>query len=236
MPGFWLVPPLDGYATQVLADSPRGYWRLNETGGSTAIDSSGNGLNGTYVGTPTLGTTGATTGTAMTLAGDSPAASYVQVPHNSLLAITGDITMEAWVNLTASSNYWWILFKGITGNPSSYSWRFDNTETRATAYIGDGSTQMPLRAAGDGSANVTLSTWAHVAMTITAAGASTAYLNGVAVGTDANALTRTDDGGPLFIGTRNGDFLTGFNGSLDEVAVYASVLSPSRIASHYAAR
>lgn len=43
-----------GYADKVLALSPTAYWQLNETLGSTAADSSGNGYNGTYDGV-TLG-------------------------------------------------------------------------------------------------------------------------------------------------------------------------------------
>ncbi len=36
------------YALAVLADTPAGYWRLGEAGGSIATDSSANGLNGLY--------------------------------------------------------------------------------------------------------------------------------------------------------------------------------------------
>lgn len=42
------------YANEVLADSPLLYWRLGETSGVTAVDSSGNGRDGTYMGTPGL--------------------------------------------------------------------------------------------------------------------------------------------------------------------------------------
>jgi hypothetical protein len=38
------------YDSEVLADAPSGYWKLNETSGTTAADSSGNGRNGTYSG------------------------------------------------------------------------------------------------------------------------------------------------------------------------------------------
>ncbi len=37
------------YKDLVLEDAPVGYWRLNETSGTTAVDSSGNNRNGTYV-------------------------------------------------------------------------------------------------------------------------------------------------------------------------------------------
>ncbi len=36
------------YADEVIADSPAAYWKLDETSGTTASDSSGNGNHGTY--------------------------------------------------------------------------------------------------------------------------------------------------------------------------------------------
>ncbi len=43
------------YRTEVLADSPVINWRLDETSGTNADDSSGNNNDGTYVNSPTLG-------------------------------------------------------------------------------------------------------------------------------------------------------------------------------------
>src|SRR5437763_1786933 len=48
----------DAYAAEVKADNPIGYWRLNETSGTTANDLSGNGNNGTYGPGVTLGQPG----------------------------------------------------------------------------------------------------------------------------------------------------------------------------------
>ena len=39
------------YASTVLADSPVAYWRLSETSGTSAADSSGNSHGGTYTST-----------------------------------------------------------------------------------------------------------------------------------------------------------------------------------------
>lgn len=46
------------YETEVLADSPLVYWRLGEASGTAAADDSGNGNDGTYFGSPTLGEPG----------------------------------------------------------------------------------------------------------------------------------------------------------------------------------
>jgi len=67
--GVLLAPPRTacaaptGYQNTVLADSPYLYYRFGESSGTTVIDSSVNGFNGTYVNGVTLG-----------LAGDTPAA------------------------------------------------------------------------------------------------------------------------------------------------------------------
>jgi hypothetical protein len=56
------------YVDEVLADSPLAYWRLGEPSGATAADSSGNGHDGTYEGSPTLGVSGSVAGDADTAA------------------------------------------------------------------------------------------------------------------------------------------------------------------------
>ncbi len=49
----------DQYSSVVLAKGPVGYWRLGEASGPTAADASGNGYDGTYLGNPAFGQTGA---------------------------------------------------------------------------------------------------------------------------------------------------------------------------------
>jgi len=48
------------YSVAVAADSPIAWWRLGESSGTNAADSSGNSRDGTYAGTPTLGAPGYT--------------------------------------------------------------------------------------------------------------------------------------------------------------------------------
>jgi hypothetical protein len=44
----------DAYDTAVLASTPFAYWKLEESSGTSMVDSSGNGRNGSYVNTPQL--------------------------------------------------------------------------------------------------------------------------------------------------------------------------------------
>ena len=50
---------LSDYERKVLAKKPVAYWRLGETRGPAAMDSTGNGHNGVYHGTPIFGERGA---------------------------------------------------------------------------------------------------------------------------------------------------------------------------------
>lgn len=56
--GTWAVPPgtstTTSIATEILADSPMGYWKCDETSGTTLADSSGNSYILTLTGTYTL--------------------------------------------------------------------------------------------------------------------------------------------------------------------------------------
>jgi len=86
------------YVQAITADAPLGWWRLGETTGSTAVDSSGPSLSGSYVGNP--GTIASVTGA---LADGDPAirldgaSDYVDVNSApSILTGTGPQSIEAW--------------------------------------------------------------------------------------------------------------------------------------------
>lgn len=58
----WARGYKDTYEAQVLQFSPSAYYKLDETSGTTLVDSSGNGRDGTFTGSPTLAQAGAITG------------------------------------------------------------------------------------------------------------------------------------------------------------------------------
>jgi hypothetical protein len=71
-----------------------GYWKLNETAGTTVADSSGWGRNGTVTGTATWAA--GKVGNALQLDG----ASYVTIP--GLMGSPRNVTIAAWAQLTAA--------------------------------------------------------------------------------------------------------------------------------------
>lgn len=92
------------YAVEVLADRPRGYWRLGERSGTTATDASGNGRHGTYSGTYTAGQAGGLSGDGDAAAAAAAAftAGRVTLPANTVWGALdgGAVTIEAWFKTT----------------------------------------------------------------------------------------------------------------------------------------
>lgn len=217
------------YSSEVLADAPAGYWRLGEPSGTLAADSSGHALDGTYVGSPTLAQPGGVVGdTAATFSG--AASQRVDVSHSALLALTGDLTLEAWVKPVDAGGFYFIVAKDNGFLPGPYEFRLQSgTGIPVLLVTTDNAVLAGTTAPATG-------VWSHVAVTITAAGAWTHYLNGSLNGSGSTAQARYADAGlGLKIGSRD-DLFNGFNGGLDEVAVYPTVLSAARIQAHYDAR
>jgi hypothetical protein len=143
----------DPYSTVVLAKGPVGYWRLGESGGPTAADTSGNAIEGTYHGNPAFGEPGAIAGSADTAIGLNGFSSrdYVEIPDPDSALFSqptsgAGLTVEVWMRPDA------LTFPGQTDQPyvhwlgkgerSQYEWglRFysqDATQrpNRISAYI-----------------------------------------------------------------------------------------------------
>jgi len=80
-----------------------GYWKLDETSGTTAKDSSGSGLDGTLVNGPTWAGTGGVVKGAINI--DDATAMAVEIPYQSGIEPTTGVTYAAWVYLT--NNNWY---------------------------------------------------------------------------------------------------------------------------------
>lgn len=215
------------YAAVIRSDGPVGYWRLGESSGTTASDASGNGLSGTYTGGVTLAQSGSLEGDADTAALFDGTDDYMSVAHAVTLAITGRITLEAWVYPTSTANNGHILAKG-SGTAGPY--RFLLLSGQTPAFIaGDGATQTQVNAAS----TVPLNEWSHVVVTLSGT-TVTHYKNGEPNGTGTIGAQAVADAGTILAVGRNGSANGGyFIGRLDESAVYPFALSADRIAAHY---
>jgi hypothetical protein len=240
VPGSWPPTPT-GYAAVVAADSPLAYYRLGEASGSTMVDTSGNGRTGTYSGV-TLGASGLLVGdsdTAVSCSSTTSSTTYASVTGASWMAPT-NLTVEAWIETTD------------TAQPSkSILTRWDQVTTSNCEFGLDlGSTTS-----GAGRVFVNTSSGVYIAQGSTALNDGTAhhlvgvfdgsnlilYVDGTAVATTATAGTLNAPSTTLLVisgicagpTTVNSNY--GFVGTVDEVALYDTALSSTRVAAHYTA-
>ncbi len=209
------------YRAAVLADSPAGYWRLDETNITvSAKDLSGHGRDGTY-------SAGVSFGVAGAIAGDTAARfdgvmSLVDLGPIFRFDGTVSYTLEAWVRPEASATYGTVL--GRNADPDGYS-----------LYVSPVPGEGALRQAVDASASVAGAvldavSFSHVVVTFDGAKLRL-YANGALAGSTATSVATKGTAKSFYIGA-DGDG-TFFKGTIDEPAVYDHALTPERIFAHY---
>jgi len=212
----------DTYAAEVLADLPLAYWRFGETAGPTAVDSSGNGNDGTYIGGVALAEPGVLAGdTAARFDGGDDEMTAGEIFD---FAATAPFTVELWIRPDDIGS--------IGGVVCRYGWDGNN-------YLGwllTGSSNVPdgLRFRRTGSPlleGVSLADgeFNHVAVTFDGV-TELLYLNGVEVDSRLpNALV--DVGTDPFRVGRAANWGS-YAGIIDELAIYDFALPPARIQAH----
>jgi hypothetical protein len=222
-------------------DNPLGYWRLNEFSGPTAVDATG-AHNGTYASAATQGVPGPRspqfngfepTNTAVETFVSTPN-SFVSVPFGSLS--TNTVTFTSWLYpLGAQGSRAGLLMTrggGIAGGMGynaqqmlGYTW---NNNSSATYNFVSGLV-------------IPSNQWSLAALVIYPSQAIL-YLgttNGLRSATNPIAHTPDVFGNNWQIGNDNNDGANdgsrGFNGMIDEVAVFTQSLPPARIAAEYQA-
>ena len=224
-----LIPGLS-YSTlaeAILSLSPVAYWKLDETSGTTATDSSGNGHHGTYTGTVTLNNRDG----APTFGGG-----YVTIPDSSAFTIgaTG-LTVFAIGYVTAdSADSQFMVAKGTVDQYEwgmGVNWPTEGRTSYALWYTPAGFNYQYEMTADAHPKNV----WSALAFTIGSPSTSGArfplYRDSgdvkvttqydIAAGTPANGTA------PLTLASRSG--VGGLVGSLRHVAVYDKILTPSQM-------
>lgn len=215
------------YVSSVLADSPLGYWRLGETSGMTAIDSSGRGNDGIFTGSYSLGGSGATADGDTSLSLTS-SAGYVNAGSPADLDISDDtLTIEAWINPSAVQTAP-IAGKSKSGQNDYTLWVVNN---RAHFNLYNGSGEVyPF----NGTIQMPVGQWSHVVGTYDGTTARI-YVNGVLDSQKAfSGNISGNDALNFEIGRRtNGG--NQFRGGIDEVALYGDALSADRVLAHFEA-
>jgi hypothetical protein len=225
------------YRALILADNPLVYWRLGESSGTTALDSSGNSRNATYTGSPTLGAAGALKrdgDTAVTFAGSGQ---YADIADAAWMDVTsGGITVEAWVKFTTnlSSAVHVVSRDSESGGASTsrvWALRIGSAE-QVNLLLWNTSTSLSLSGATTG---LNDGNWHHIAVTYDGTNGRV-YVDGSLDATSSSFSGGLKDGAiAITVGRKSGGSGNSFPGTVDEVAFYATALSATRISAHYAA-
>jgi hypothetical protein len=220
------------YATTIIGDAPISYWRLGESSGTTAADSSSGGNPGTITGGVTLGAPGAIVGDPNTAMSFNGSTGYVSVATNSNLNMTGDFSVEAWVKpIALDGATHTIVHKGgafcTSASPYQYRLMLYTNHWRGVVCIG--SNAYTVLDPGTPST----SSWTHLVLTRSGS-TLTLYDDGAAAATTTGVSGALDtSSSSLGIGRMGGAAQDYFSGGIDEVAVYNKALSASQIQNHY---
>jgi Concanavalin A-like lectin/glucanases superfamily len=228
------------WAQSVMNDRPWGYWPLNETAGVLAAELTGQRASGKYVGSPRLARPGARPG-SVAIECDGSHTQYVSVAGASLAALTGPVSIESWAisftplagftaavpyqarmiwNSPTGDNSWLGLYATVNGQP----------KPMISFSIG-GSTRSVV-----GSQVLQPNTWCHLVGTWdgdkvriyvngSLAEESISYSGLVALGA-----------GTWTIGKRFSGASYGWQGQIQDVALFDRALSSAEIAARYALR
>jgi hypothetical protein len=231
---------LDAYATQVEADSPLSYWRLGEPSGVTAYDQQGIN-NASISGSVNLGVPSVLTDNGVMGFTGGEADAPANAGFDSLF--TGSYSAEFWFKTAFSGNQG-IIGRGDGGNgPNECNFQFGvgigptrvlEGSNHLVYYTGDAATVDGLVSSRQ---NLDDGAWHYVVVERDASTSPPTLRMFIDGGLDSSApevdppCSSTQ---PLRIGS-DGGLIPAFSGTLGEVALYPSVLSPARVLAHYQA-
>jgi hypothetical protein len=199
------------------------WWKLDETSGSTAVDSGAHARSGTLNGTTfAAGTTAAKLGTGLSLNGTN---TYVSVPNHSTLQLRKALSISGWIYLSelgATHDVDIVLRKGDAA-PAAYQLCIQDGKVTMHLNETDGTTAGTF-----GTTTLLTGKWYHVAATWDGT-TSLVYLDGYA---DSSPRTVSGtlplDTRSLYMGGRidGTDLVTG---KLDDVRLYNYALTAAEV-------
>jgi hypothetical protein len=242
-----MTVPAANYDTAVLSLSPYAYYRLDETSGTVAADSSGNGRNGTYIGTSgthyLLGQANIVPGLthSVKLFAANPGGPKVSLPSMNLASNgttwVSDFTVSAWMKPDPSQlaqavaageiNDYYLGQGGAAGSatttpymgsyPSGNSWSAATTFADGNAHL----LTMTVHRNTSGTCDMTL--YADGALTKSTPGTTCTGHSSIVYSTNAGIggrISYSAGAGPYF-------------GEMGGFAVFATALTPAQISYLY---
>ena len=212
------------------------HYRLNEGAGVTAIDSSGRGLDGSWVNGS--GYAAGVSGTAADLAG---AGNLISVADDDALDIgLEDFSIDFWFNTTQDpgwSEYPELIYKRTSNDGYEiFLWRDGNdTDINLDFKVHEGGSDWSVTALGSVTP-VNDGQWHHVVAVKTSTEIQL-YLDGAFIGSDSNAFGNLNVANPFEIGGHDdlpadgvGEAWANYDGLIDEVSVYNRALNAAEAA------
>lgn len=216
-------PPSGGYAKTVADDAPVSHWRLGESSGATAVDTRGANA-GTYLNGTLLGHAGLIASEpANKAAGFDGSNDMVSVGDSNSLDLTNAITVEAWIKPTAIPAAGG--FASVVSKPEAYSIQFNGQRLEFTVMQSGARRRLqapPGTVSAGGSYHV-VGTYDGTTQRL--------YVNGEPVASSLLTGPASTNTNSLTIGSWHSSEY--FRGTIDEAAVYSTVLSPARVRAHF---
>ena len=221
--------PLDPTTFPTNLDNMVAHWNLNESTGTLATDSSGNGYDATVVGGVTVGQSGRING-AFEFDGST---GYLEAAGYKGITGGSSRTVSAWIKTTANNGN--ILYWGTASSGQKWGFRLQNNANTGVL----GALRLECHSGYIvGSTPVNDGQWHHVVAVLDSDGSPNVnevklYVDGVretlSVATDEpiNTVAGTD----VLIG--KGETSIWFPGSIDDVRIYDLALTPVEIALLY---
>jgi len=225
----WHAPQDDAYLNPQAFGAAQplglvGWWKLDESGGTTATDGSGNGHHALTRGNPTWQPAGGKVSGAVALDGDGD---YLEIPDESAFDFTSGVTVAVWVKADSLDKpYQAIVTKG------EWAWRIQRNEETSTLEFACSGVRIPSEHPYGplyGTREITLGQWHHVAGVYDGKRMSL-YIDGTLdASQEASGPIGVDDD-PVLIGENAEQRERFWTGQIDDVRVYNHGLSDEDVA------
>jgi hypothetical protein len=202
------------------AGEPVGCWRMGEPSGTTMIDSSGNGNDGTYIGGVVLNQPGAVAGdTAALYDGVNDTA---RVPDDNSLDVGNSFSIEGWIKRSSTTKTHELFNKGANGfqlvvmNAAS----LNRVLLRRAGVTAIAQSTVPVLADGQ---------YHHVVATMNGPGTAKIYVDGALASASLSPVQAIQNTAfPLTFGSA-----ASTPAQYDEFALYDDVLSQQQVTDHH---
>ncbi|MBN1311952.1 MAG: discoidin domain-containing protein [Anaerolineae bacterium] len=208
-------------ATQPPSDDPVVWYRFDESSGTTAADSSGNGLNASLVNGPTW--VSGQSGNAVNLDGSND---YVSMP-SGVISSLDDFTIATWVRLDSASTWSRVFDFGTGTSVNMFLTPTSGSGVRFAITTGGSGGEQRI----SGSSALPTGSWTHVAVTLSD-NTGILYVNGTPVGQNTSMTLS-----PSSLGSTNQNWIgrsqyssdAYLDGIVDDFRIYNRGLSASEV-------